>query len=100
MTRFYLSILTEVLRELLKWRSITGLPLILAVALLFWFNEPIGKWFIEEWKGISHIWALVSFGFGGVWIFLRVNYHRFHELECEKDILRNKQNEDSGSPHP
>jgi hypothetical protein len=90
MTYFYLSTLSEVFWELLKWRAITGLPLILFVGILFWFNEPIGKWFYEEWKGLSAIWVLVSFGFGGLWIFLKVNYNRFYNLECENRKLRDK----------
>ena len=93
MARFYLSIFSDVLRELLKWRAITGLPVLLFVGILFWFNEAIGRWFFEKWEGISHLWALVSFGFGGIWIFLRVNYSRFHNLECENRTLRDKQNE-------
>jgi hypothetical protein len=93
MARFYLSILSDVFRELIKWRTITGLPVVLLIGILFWFNQAIGRWFVEKWEGISHIWALVSFGLCGIWIFLRVNYTRFHNLECENETLRNKQSE-------
>jgi hypothetical protein len=57
------------------------------VAGYYWTSANFVRW-ILFW--FNHIWVLVSFGFGGLWIFLKVNYNRFYNLQCENRKLRDK----------
>lgn len=96
MAKYYWTIFSEVFQSLARLRGLALLGVTIIVALLFAFNEPVGKWFTQGYSGISPAWAIVPIVVAGIWAFLEINYVRYCTLETSNTKLKAELEEVTG----